>query len=180
MGPTATRTPGQTLREEHRLILRALELVKMGADRLDEGRPLPDGWWEQLVEWLRTFADRSHHGKEEQHLFPALIQAGVPADGGPIGVMLDEHAEGRVLIRIMAEDHGARRVAAAHAYVHLLSAHIEKENKVLFPLADAILDEQAQAVLAREFEKVEAEGERPASVEHAEDALARLAVTLRS
>lgn len=129
MGPTATRTPGQTLREEHRLILRALELVKMGADRLDEGRPLPDGWWEQLVEWLRTFADRSHHGKEEQHLFPALIQAGVPADGGPIGVMLDEHAEGRVLIRIMAEDHGARRVAAAHAYVHLLSAHIETRRR---------------------------------------------------
>lgn len=95
-------SPTDTLREEHRVILRAIALLEVAAGRLTDGRPLPDGWWENLLDWLRHFADRNHHAKEETHLFPALAQAGIPAAGGPVSVMLEEHTEGRALIQAMA------------------------------------------------------------------------------
>ncbi|HSE06805.1 MAG TPA: hemerythrin domain-containing protein [Methylomirabilota bacterium] len=175
---SAVTSPTQTLREEHRVILRALVLVEAVADRPSGDVAIPTGWWEALLEWLRAFADRNHHAKEETYLFPALAQAGVPAAGGPVGVMLEEHAEGRALIRAMAESRGERRVEAARRYVHLLRDHIDKENAVLFPLAEAVLDAPGQAQLARAFEKVEAEQGSTASREHAEVLLDRLASAL--
>jgi hemerythrin-like domain-containing protein len=175
---TTVASPTQALREEHRVILRAIELVEVAAGRLDAGRAFPAGWWEELLEWLRTFADRNHHAKEETYLFPALARAGVPAAGGPVGVMLEEHTEGRRLIRLMAESPVQGRAAAARRYVHLLRDHIDKENGVLFPLADAVLDPQAQLLVARAFEQVEAEQGLAASSEHAEEGLDRLAEAL--
>lgn len=171
-------SPTQTLREEHRVILRAIVLLEVAAGRLDAGQALPAGWWEELLGWLGAFADRNHHAKEEEHLFPALTRAGVPAEGGPVGVMLDEHTEGRELIRLMAEGPAGGRPAAARRYVRLLRDHIDKENGVLFPLADAILDPPGQGQLARAFEKVEAELGRVASCEHAEADVDRLATAL--
>lgn len=172
------KPPTQTLREEHRVILRALVLVEVAAARLRGGRALPDGWWEALLEWLRAFADRNHHAKEEEYLFPALAQGGVPAAGGPVGVMLEEHTEGRALIRTMAEGQVDRRTEAARRYVHLLRDHIDKENGVLLPLTEAVLDSQAQLLVARNFEKVEAEQGPMASIEHAEAVVDQLAAAL--
>ena len=172
------RSATQTLREEHRVILRALVLVEAAAGRLSGGRALPDGWWEVLLEWLRAFADRNHHAKEEAYLFPALAQAGVPAAGGPVSVMLEEHAEGRALIRAMVEGNGERRAEAARGYVHLLRDHIDKENGVLLPLSEAVLDSRGQLLLARGFEKVEAEQGPAASIERAEAVVDQLAAAL--
>lgn len=172
------KLPSQTLQEEHRVILRALVLIEVAAPRLSRGRALPAGWWEGLLEWLRAFADRNHHAKEEEYLFPALAQGGVPVAGGPMGVMLEEHTEGRALVRAMAEGQVDRRTEAARRYVHLLRDHIDKENGVLLPLSEAVLDSQAQLLVARGFEKVEAEQGPTASIEHAEAVVDRLAAAL--
>ncbi len=67
---------------------------------------------------------------------------------------------------------------AARRYVHLLRDHIDKENGVLLPLADAVLDSQGQLLLARAFEEVEAGQGRRASIEHAEADVDRLAAAL--
>src|SRR6266545_2535017 len=72
-------TPTQTLREEHRVILVALDLLERGSGRLAAGAALPDGWWPGIIAWLRAFADVNHHAKEERYLFPALAKACVPA-----------------------------------------------------------------------------------------------------
>jgi len=175
----STTSPTALLREEHRVILRALVLVEVAAGRLGAGRPLPAGWWDEALEWLRVFADRNHHAKEEQHLFPALGQAGVPADGGPVGVMLAEHAEGRALLLAMAEGGGVdRRVEAARRYVHLLRDHIDKENEVLLPLSDAVLDAPALQRVAQGFEEIAGAHGRGAAVERAEAVVDRLAAAL--
>ena len=172
------KTPTQTLREEHRVILHALGVLEAGTDRLTGGGALPEGWWEEAIRWLRAFADRNHHAKEERHLFPALAKAGVPAEGGPVEVMLDEHVEGRALIAVMESADGRGRLDAARRYVHLLREHIDKENGVLFPLADAVLDPHAQQSLARELETLEAEQGRDASLDHALAEVERLAAAL--
>ena len=171
-------TPTDVLRDEHRVILRALDMLEMAAAQLARGRPLPDGWWPEIVAWLRSFADKNHHAKEESSLFPAMVKAGVPSEGGPIAVMLEEHERGRALVRAMEAGEAAARAAKAREYVTLLREHIDKENGVLFPMADAVLDDRAQGALTREFEAVEAEQGRGASIPHAEAAVERLQAAL--
>jgi hemerythrin-like domain-containing protein len=171
-------TPTQVLREEHRVILRALGFLEGAADRLAAGRALPEGWWTRLIDWLRAFADRNHHAKEERCLFPALAKAGVPSEGGPIAVMLAEHVEGRALVQAMDTGDAAHRVEAARGYIRLLRDHIDKENGVLFPLTDAVLEETAVRALEREFETVELEQGRAASLEQAEAEVERLSAAL--
>lgn len=172
-------TPTDILRSEHQVILEALTVLETAAGRLGGGGALPDGWWDRIIRFLRSFADRNHHAKEETLLFPALVKAGVPSEGGPIGVMLGEHGEGRALIQAMATaGDAARRARAADEYVHLLRQHIAKEDGVLWPLAEAVLDEPLQHSLLREFRGVEAEQGREASIEHAESVVRGLGAAL--
>lgn len=156
----------QELRDEHEGILVMLDVLERLADDAAQGRAVNLEHAGQVLDFLRTFADRCHHGKEEDLLFPALEAKGFPRDGGPTGVMLAEHAEGRAHIRAMGEaldqmraGRGGEREFAAHAraYVHLLRAHIEKENMVLFAMAERALSPEDHERLAREFARVEAE-----------------------
>ncbi len=102
----------------------------------------------------------------------------MPSEGGPVAVMLAEHVEGRGFIQAMQAGSASSRAEAARRYVQLLRDHIEKENGVLFPLTEAVLEERAQQALAREFETVEAELGRDASIERAEAEVERLEAAL--
>lgn len=148
-------TPTGMLREEHEVILRALALLERFGQRLEAGKPVDRAGLAWLREFFGTFADRCHHGKEEQHLFPALERHGIPRAGGPLGVMLHEHEEGRALLRAMAQGDDRRTAEAIARYAALLRAHIDKENGVLFPLAERVLPEEEQRGLAHAFEAVE-------------------------
>jgi hemerythrin-like domain-containing protein len=92
--------------------------------------------------------------------------------------MLEEHGEGRALIQSMAEGEAQTQAAAARRYIGLLRAHIDKENTILFPLADELLDEAARAALGRAFDTVEAEIGRVASLDYAAAVLQGLAAGL--
>ncbi len=170
--------PTDALREEHRVILRVLALLESATSRLARGETVPAGWWEGLIGFLRTFADLNHHAKEERYLFPALAKAGVPSEGGPVAVMLSEHVEARGLVEAMQAEDTSQRVEAARRYVQHLRDHIEKENGVLFPLAEAVLEERVQETLTQEFGTVEAEHGRDASIEHALALVERLETAL--
>ena len=78
-------TPIEVLEAEHRVIQRVVAGMVVLVERLDGGQDLDVPLLENIVEFLRTFADRCHHGKEEAFLFPALIHRGVPSHGCPIG-----------------------------------------------------------------------------------------------
>ena len=151
------KMPTDILRDEHELILRALECLDAAAALLAGNASLPEGWWDAMLCWLGAFADRAHHGKEERVLFPAMIRAGAPAEGGPIEVMLDEHTEGRALVKAMRESEPAGQARAARRYADVLRRHIDKENGVLFPLADAVIGQADQQAIGRAFAAVEAE-----------------------
>jgi hemerythrin-like domain-containing protein len=149
--PTATGI----LREEHTRILRALDDLERAAGRAAGAEAPTDDWWAEALAWLSAFADRNHHAKEEDLLFPAMIRAGVPAAGGPIDVMLEDHERGRALMRAMAAAAGAARAALAREYVALLRDHIDKENEILFPLAEAVLSAAEQDKLKVDFAATE-------------------------
>lgn len=157
----------QDLRDEHEGILVMLSVLERIGIDLQDGKAANLDHLEQIANFLTTFSDRCHHGKEEDLLFPALVDAGIPKEGGPIGVMLAEHAQGRAYIRAMrdalsrlhAGDANAvpAYVAAALGYVQLLRGHIAKENTVLFVMAEQRLSPEAHARLAEGFEQIERE-----------------------
>lgn len=171
-------TPTEALVEEHRLILKALDVLEAAAGRLEAGEPLPDSWWRTLLDWLRGFADARHHAKEENVLFPAMVRCGAPERGGPVDVMLEEHVTGRSLVAAMADGAPRERASTARQYVRLLRDHIDKENAILFPFAEAILDPPTVEAVRRDFEAADLAYERTLAPAVAEAALERLAAAL--
>ena len=155
------------LRKEHDAILRMLDVTEEVARQLDAQQPVPPQMLLDLLEFFHLFADRCHHGKEEGLLFPLLERKGLPRAGGPVGVMLYEHEEGRALVREMLEaaeayrgevaEAGSRWSLAARRYAALLRQHIGKENNILFVMAENLMTPAEQDELAAAFEKVEAE-----------------------
>lgn len=147
------------LKHEHRIIEKVLAALQgftesPGKSRLEN--------WEKAIDFIRNFADRCHHLKEEKIFFPALEKKGIGRDGGPIGVMLMEHEEGRGYVRAMADalrgevPPKTALVEHAKAYLSLLREHIHKEDEILFNMADEILSSEEQKRLLREFEEHEA------------------------
>ena len=161
--PTAT----EILRHEHDAVVKMLGFTDDLADQLDRGQHVSPDVLDKVLEFFRVFVDQCHHSKEEDLLFPLLEAKGVPRAAGPLGVMLNEHQEGRKWIREMAEavedyrliveGSGCRWASAARAYAELLHAHVDKENNVLFVMAERILTPNEQASLAEGFEKLEVE-----------------------
>ncbi len=151
----AASTATGALRHEHELILRAVTLLERLAPAVAAGAPGARPVLRHLAEFFQTFADRCHHAKEEQHLFPALERRGIPRQGGPVGVMLAEHEQGRRLLAAMTGDDAAAAAEAARAYAVLLRGHIDKENSVLFPMAEHLLTGEEQQAMLRAFEAVE-------------------------
>lgn len=156
----------QQLRDEHEGIKVMLTVLERLADDLQNGQVVETAHLADILDFLRTFADKCHHGKEEDLLFPALQAIGVPNDHGPIGVMLDDHTRGRAYIRGMGEalaglqagEDAAQAFAVnAYGYIQLLRAHIEKENNVLFMIAERMLPPTEQARLTADFDQIEAE-----------------------
>jgi hemerythrin-like domain-containing protein len=155
------------LKNEHRGIELMLRILEAVSHRADNQESLDQNDLTGIVEFLTIFVDKCHHGKEEDLLFPALESAGIAREGGPIGVLLAEHAEGRNIIRRLKagidEDkakhrHASAQIAsAARDYIQLLSQHIRKEDDILFPMADQRLSEEKDAELFEAFEKLEQE-----------------------
>jgi hemerythrin-like domain-containing protein len=156
----------ETLMNEHRLIEQVLDAlegfaedaVRRGATEKDElGR---------FVTFVREFADACHHGKEEDILFAAMVEAGFPRNGGPIAVMLHEHDQGRALVGILkarAEqdapwtDADRQEVAeVARGFAAMLHAHIHKEDAILYPMAEQHLAAEAMARVAEGCDRYDA------------------------
>lgn len=163
--------PTEVLKEEHhgvKLSLRALGKLckKMTAEGPDETLAAEHDL-ARLIEFFRVFVDKCHHAKEEEILFPALIEAGLPKEGGPVQVMLHEHELGRKMVSSMElalkncrEDKQKGLPAlteAAESYIQLLTDHIDKEDNILYPFADAKIPEAIQADMVAAFENIETE-----------------------
>ena len=153
----------QILMDEHRVIERVLDALEGAAARLDAGEEIHTDFFLMAADFIKRFADGSHHNKEEGVLFPAMEAAGIPNEGGPIGVMLAEHQEARRLtaaMRTAADELAAGEATAkrhvvenALKYVTLLRAHIAKEDGVLYPMADRAIQGDAREEFSQAFKQ---------------------------
>src|SRR5512141_2172260 len=128
----------QALVHEHQLIVRMLAVLEQRADQTGRGDYTNYRFYLDAADFIRNYADRFHHAKEEDVLFAALVANGMPQNNSPVAAMLMEHDHGRAFVKEMAEaaqsalqgEAGLDRQLAenALAYVALLREHIAKED----------------------------------------------------
>ncbi len=152
---------------EHESVLKMIKILESIATKLDKGENIWASDLEAALDFLRVFVDKCHHGKEENLLFPKLVETGIPNEGGPVGMMLREHVIGRNYIAGFAEgtakykagdrEAKAEIIENIRGYGELLTSHIFKENNILYKMADMHLTPRQQNDLLANFEKLEGE-----------------------
>lgn len=175
----------EILMDEHRVIERALTSLTTYARMVAKGADLPRPDLAGMVNFLQDYADAHHHGKEEDILFRAMAANGMPDDSGPLAVMLAEHGEGRRLTGALAElsageaqwdpEERRRLLFAATGYARLLKEHIQKEDRILYPMAARMLSEDVWQQIESEFsafQAAERHAERAAQAKRVAEGLA--------
>jgi len=152
---------------EHRLIERMIALVEGALARIESAGEVDPALVDTAVDFIRTYADRTHHGKEEDILFRDLAERDLSAgDRRLMRELIAEHVHGRetTAALVAANDRYRKGDAAAladvaaalRALVAFYPQHIAKEDEVFFPAARGYLtDEEDQAMLA-EFRRFDA------------------------
>jgi len=154
------------LDEEHKIILQVVSSLEKVAVHLREKGVFDLTLLREAVEFMREFADRCHHAKEEDVLFPELVAHGVPLHGCPLDALLHEHKQGRQLVGQLED--GIDRLEAGEAdgvttivetiegIGRLYPNHIWKEDEMVFPLVDRLMPPDSRQRLLARFEEVEA------------------------
>lgn len=155
-----------TLVEEHKLILRMIALLERNAPLTQKGSYTNWRFYLDGADFIRNYADRFHHAKEEDVLFEALVKNGMPRDNSPVAAMLMEHDQGRAYVRGMeTAAREAREGVPGHetaiawnalSYATLLREHIAKEDTILYPLAERIIPSTMRDGIIEGYAKAEA------------------------
>lgn len=154
-------TATQNLENDHVYILQLTDVMeqmaKKGATDVNHLK--------LVVHIIKNYADGLHHKKEEDLLFPLFEQRSANGGGGPVGVMLMEHKQGRKYVQAMVDHIAAYEKGDEVAlkqvfqnmmgYAELLKNHIFKENNILFRMADNAFSEDDQKILLDKFDKIE-------------------------
>ncbi len=120
----------EVLMNEHRLIERVLGSLETFAIGVEGGLAPERPFVADYAAFFRGFADACHHGKEEDILFQRMIERGFPRETG----LLLENATG---------------------FIPLLRAHILKEDRILYPMAERLLTGPEMDAMETEFEAFE-------------------------
>jgi hemerythrin-like domain-containing protein len=141
------------LMQEHKVILRTLDVLDAIVDSIDVTRKADQSDIDNILDLLRWFADAHHQAKEETILFPALKQAAANQDRSLEHLNL-EHDQERSLVEDLEADLRLAKlpefVARGQRLSSTLRNHIYKEDRILFETVDAVLTaEQDDAVVER-------------------------------
>jgi hemerythrin-like domain-containing protein len=148
--------------QDHKIILRALDVLQQMARRVEEGNTLDREDVEAILRFLRAFADDHHQVKEESALFPELRRTCCTQDPA-LKQMLFEHDQERSLVEGMEDalytKKHAEFVHFADRLVSLIRNHIRKEDTILFDIVDRLLapeqDEKVVSALKKFIVKAE-------------------------
>jgi DUF438 domain-containing protein len=145
---------------EHELIERSMAVLRTCLDGFDKAVS-QHFQMQRALDFLLAFGDTMHNRKEENILFPLMIQRGLPAQGGPIGVMLMEHESERTLLQRMLAQLTGLATAPEETrqefrqqgldYLRIRAEHIWKENDILYPMGRKVLTAEDEARLLDEF-----------------------------
>lgn len=136
-----------SLRRDHDLIEKVIKAMESTIQLLNDGKQIPESILLPVIDFSKNFTDVCHHSKEENSLFPALEQAGMPRNMGPIAMMLMDHERSREIGKEMessAKDYissgnSIKLISDMQQYVEHITEHLWKENNKLFMMAEARL-----------------------------------------
>src|SRR3989338_5741271 len=152
-------TPTKILSSEHQNILKVISVVIKECDALEAGKDLDKTFFMKAIDFIRNYADKFHHAKEEDVLFVELCKDSAQMHCNPTPQMLFEHDLGRNFVKNMEEgleeNNGKKVVDNARGYAQMIQEHIFKEDSILYPMADEALDAAVQASMLDKFKEVE-------------------------
>ena len=147
---------------EHRLIERMISIIKDALMQIDSTQEVDPVFVDIAVDFIRTYADRTHHGKEEGILFRDLSKRALSAeDQRVMKELIEEHVFGRQATKALAEanmryrngDKSALQDVAdkLRTISEFYPKHIEKEDKVFFPASMAYFKDEEDQSMLEEF-----------------------------
>ena len=154
--------PRGPLMIEHRLIEKIFALVKKEALQVEQGKRLDPIFIDTVVDFVKTYADRTHHGKEEDILFRDLQKKNLSQkDLVVMQELIEEHKYGREMVKDLLEakhkylqgQTDALQVVLEklNALVNFYPEHIEKEDKIFFPASEEYFSQEEQDAMLEEF-----------------------------
>ncbi|MGI6721024.1 MAG: hemerythrin domain-containing protein [Anaerovoracaceae bacterium] len=163
---------------EHENINRMLQVIRKACVGIIEGDEVNVADFREMADFIRNYADRHHHGKEEEFLFPEMTaHLGVVAENLVTHGMLVEHDLGRDHVMALGialdqyeKDPGSEFkldiLTEAMGYARLLKRHIEKENNVVYTFAENNLDKEVMGSIDERCRAFEQEEEKSGVQEH--------------
>ncbi|MAF20917.1 MAG: cation-binding protein [Parcubacteria group bacterium] len=151
--------PFKMLSDEHQNILKVIEALTKEVNALETGQALNKDFFNQAIDFIKNYADKFHHVKEEDILFKELSKDSVQMDCNPMEQMLHEHDLGRGFVKGIKQglERGNKEqiIKNSKEYSQLLQEHIFKEDNILYPMADQSLDQKTQQAMLKEFKQAE-------------------------
>ena len=143
-----------SLRKDHDLIEKVIKAMDSTVQLLSDGKQIPESILMPVIDFSKNFTDVCHHSKEENSLFPALEQAGMPRNMGPIAMMLMDHERSREIAKNMeasakeylSSGKSESLIDDMKQYVEHITEHLWKENNRLFMMAEARLQYVSEKV----------------------------------
>jgi hemerythrin-like domain-containing protein len=147
---------------EHRLIERMIVQIKRILSQIEKEEKVDPVLVDLTVDFIRTYADRTHHGKEENILFRDLKEKELSKeDRRLLNELIEEHVLGRKTTKKIIEANSRYRNGDESALAEIASnlrilvdfypKHIEKEDKIFFPSARMYFSEQEDQAMLNEF-----------------------------
>ncbi|MFH2069286.1 MAG: hemerythrin domain-containing protein [Candidatus Omnitrophota bacterium] len=150
------------LMKEHRVIERMIKLMKEESRRIEEKKEADVGFIDKAIDFIRSYADRCHHGKEEGILFRNLLKKSLSAEHKQtIDELIKEHVYGRKMTQSLAEARESYTKGNKEAlndiktFMQTLAEfyprHIEKEDKRFFLPVMNYFNKEEQSFMLDEF-----------------------------
>jgi hemerythrin-like domain-containing protein len=148
---------------EHRLIERMIAKIQDMLAQVKRTQKIDPLFVDIAVDFIRTYADRTHHGKEEDILFRELKNKELSdVDRKVMDELIEEHIYGRKTTKALVEANTRYRrngdpsalgdiATCLRTLVEFYPKHIEKEDKIFFPASRAYFSEAEDQKMLAEF-----------------------------
>ena len=160
------RKPTEILSDEHKNILKVVSMLDQECDSL-ERKTIDRDFFEKVIDFIKNYADRFHHAKEEDILFEEMNRV-ENLHCNPVQQMLLEHNMGREFVRGMEtslnKNDKKELERNARGYIRLIQEHIFKEDNILYPMADEGLDKKVQDLMIKRFKEAEEKNKKSYSI----------------
>ncbi len=143
------KNPLDALRKEHDKVLKILDSLESSLNKKDIKQS------KKTINLLQKEFNKHSLNKEEKVLF-LEIEKFMPRDGGPTGMMIIEHQDLTESIESFKQtDNFENLNEIGNHIVNLLREHIDKENNMLFMMADMHLDDKQKKIILKKFKEID-------------------------